>query len=408
MCSINETAAPAAIEKPSYEVADIFRDHIGELGKIPKQTWKIVNAITCCRTAKLGGHVLECDTCGHREISYNSCRNRHCPKCQTKTRLLWIEQRMEELLPIEYFHVVFSLPDILNDLILCNKSLIYNILFKAVKNTLLESTRNPKNLGAELGIIAILHSWGQTLTLHPHIHCVVTGGGLSLDGKEWISCNKGFLISIRILSALFRGKFLSHLKKAYKKDKLEFYGHIKYLEEPGNFKRLIDELYNRKWITYSKKPFSNPDSVLKYLGRYTHRIAISNHRIIKVESDKVTFRWKDYKDNGKIKLMSLDVKEFMRRFLLHILPHRFVKIRFYGLLSNNQKKEKLKRCRKLLCVEEKPKNDTTEETWQDLFFNITGIDITRCPHCGKGHLIEKDVITVNDSYKTVNFKVDSS
>jgi len=372
-------------KRPKYEIADIFRDNIDKLGKISKDAWKVVNAIISCRTAKLGGHLLECDHCEHKEISYNSCRNRHCPKCQALKRYRWVEARMVDLLPVEYFHLVFTLPDILNNLIMQNKKVIYSILFKAVKQTLLESTKNPDNLGADVGIIAVLHSWGQNLMLHPHLHCIITGGGLSFDKKSWISSKKGFLIPSRILSKLFCGKFLFYLKKLYRKNKLTFYGETEYLAKSHEWKRFIDILYNKKWIAYAKKPFAKPEIVLKYLGRYTHRIAIANSRIIKVDSEKdiVVFKWKDYKDACKIKLMTLKTKEFMRRFLLHVLPKGFVKIRFYGILSNNQKKEKLKICRTLLSNKMNIEQDTSFKDQNAV------IEISHCPVCKKGVLIEK-------------------
>lgn len=397
------------INRPKYDIADIFLNNLDKLGLISQEQWKVVNAITSCRTAKLGGHILKCNKCGYEEQSYNSCRNRHCPKCQALVRMIWVEKRTNELLPIQYFHVVFSVPNILNDLILCNKRIIYNILFRTVKETLLEAAKNPKNIGAEIGFICILHTWGQNLMDHPHMHCVVTGGGLSHNGRKWISCKKDFFIHIKILSALFRGKFLDYLKKAYKVGSLNFYGKIKAIEHPEKFKKYINKAYDKKWITYSKEPFANPEHVLKYLGRYTNRIAISNNRIVAVKDNKVGFRWKDYKDGCKIKIMTLDVSEFMRRFLLHVLPKGFVRIRCYGLLSNRNKKEKIDICHRLLKVNhDKIKHVKEYETWQELLFHFTGIDVSRCPKCKNGLLeIISDIPALQFDEKQV-YKIDSS
>jgi hypothetical protein len=376
--------------QPKYEIADIFRNNLDKLGKISKLKWKVVNAIISCRTTKLGGHKIECSNCHYTEISYNSCRNRHCPKCQTMARLKWVEERMDELLPIPYFHVVFSLPDILNKLTLCNKKVIYNILFKTVKETLIEAAANQKNLGAKIGVISVLHTWGQNLNEHPHMHCVVTGGGLSKDGTEWICCKQDFFISVKILSALFRGKFLDYLMKAYNAGELKFYGAIKDLEIPEHFKQFMNESYKKVWITYSKKPFSRADHVLKYLGRYTHRIAISNYRIVNISGDKVSFRYKDYKDDSKVKIMTLDASEFMRRFLLHVLPKGFMKIRFYGILSNHNKKAEMQKCRELLDVVKK--EEKKQVSWQDLILRITGKDVKICPKCKTGKLESVEMI----------------
>jgi len=291
---------------------------------------------------------------------------------------------MTELLPIKYFHVVFSLPDIINNLALYNKATVYNILFRVVRETLTEAAANPKNLGARIGVISVLHTWGQKLNFHPHMHCVVTGGGLSADGTRWIPCKKNFFISVKILSALFRGKFLDYLQKTYAKGGLRFYGEAKNLEQPDQFKKFIDEAYKKKWITYCKKPFAEPGHVLKYLGRYTHRIAISNHRILNVTQETVSFRWKDYADENKIKTMTLKVAEFMRRFLLHILPKGFIKIRFSGILCNRRKKENLEKCRQIL-GDVKTEEDEAEN-WQELFLKLTGIDISLCPKCKTGRM----------------------
>ncbi len=376
------------MKRASYDIADIFRDNLDKLGRISPEKWKVANALISCRTARLGGHVYECDNCGHEIILYNSCRNRHCPKCQGLARAKWLDNRMKELLPVEYFHVVYTIPDILNRTALCNKEVVYDILFRAVKETLLEASLNPKNLGARIGFLAILHTWGQNLMDHPHIHCVVPGGGLSPDGSSWISSKSGFLISVKILKKLFRGKFLDYLKRAFQDHKLHFYGENKELEIPKNFQKLIDQAYAKEWVVYVKKPFSGPKQVLQYLGKYTHRVAISNHRIIDVKDDRVIFKWKDYKDGNTMKTMSVSVEEFMRRFLLHVIPKRFVRIRFYGLLSNRNKKEMLIKCRALL-HEDINDDETAEEnpdTGETSMIGIIENDYLVCPECQKGKM----------------------
>jgi len=289
---------------------------------------------------------------------------------------------------VEYFHVVFTITDILNRIALCNKEVVYDILFRAVKETLLEASMNPKNLGVMIGFLAILHTWGQNLLDHPHIHCVVPGGGLSPDGSSWISSKKGFLISVKVLKKLFRGKFLDYLKQAFQDHKLHFYGENKELEIPKNFQKLIDQAYAKEWVVYVKKPFSGPKQVLQYLGKYTHRVAISNHRIIDVKDDRVIFKWRDYKDGNTMKTMSVSVEEFMRRFLLHVIPKRFVRIRFYGLLSNRNKKEMLIKCRALL-HEDTNDDETAEEnpdTGESLMVGISENDYLVCPECQKGKM----------------------
>jgi len=376
------------MKKPVIEVADIFRENLDKIGKISPEKWKVVNALISCRTARLGGHVYECDNCGHEIILYNSCRNRHCPKCQGLARAKWLDNRMKELLPVEYFHVVFTIPDILNRTALCNKEVVYDILFRAVKETLLEASLNPKNIGAKIGFLAILHTWGQNLLDHPHIHCVVPGGGLSPDGSSWISSKKGFLVSVKVLAKLFRGKFLDYLKQAFQDHKLHFYGENKELEIPKHFQKLIDQAYAKEWVVYVKKPFSGPKQVLQYLGKYTHRVAISNHRIIDVKDDRVIFKWRDYKDGNTMKTMSVSVEEFMRRFLLHVIPKKFVRIRFYGLLSNRNKKEMLIKCRALL-HEDTNDDETAEEnpdTGESLMVGISENDYLVCPECQKGKM----------------------
>lgn len=378
------------------EVADIFRE-FGPVYRgshnLPARHLKAMSAIERCRTAELGGHVEQCDVCGHTRISYNSCRNRHCPKCQSLPREKWLAARKQDLFPVEYFHVVFTIPDTLNPLALRNQKVIYDILFKAASETLLELSKDSRWLGAEIGFIAILHTWGQNLMDHPHLHCVVPGGGLSADGNKWISFRKSFFIPVKVLSRLFKGKFLSYLKKTYRDGKLKFVGEIQSWGEKHKFQTMLNELYRREWVVYCKPPFRSPQHVIEYLGRYTHRIAISNNRIVKLEDGKVTFRWRDYGDHNRIKLMTVDACEFIRRFLLHVLPDNFVKIRHYGLLSNRNRKTKLRQCQEILGISSNRKEQTLEsESWEELLFRLTGIDPCICPCCGKGRMVAIEIL----------------
>ena len=354
------------------EVADIFRTHgpsYRETHKLPLNQLRTMHAIEVCRTAGLGGHVDQCEECGHVKISYNSCRNRHCPKCQFLRKEKWIEARGKELLPIQYFHVVFTLPDELKSLALKNRKVVYDMLFKAAAETLTQLAG--KRLG-RIGFIAVLHTWGQNLNDHPHLHCIVSGGGLS-QGK-WVSSKRRFLFPVKVMSRLFRGKFLSFLKKAYE-DGLQSAGED------------LRSLYAKEWVVYSKPPFNGPENVLGYLGRYTHRIAITNHRITGMEDGLVSFLWKDYSDGNKQKIMTLDAGEFIRRFLLHVLPEGFVKIRHFGFLSNRNRTACLETCRELLgAAPEK----TPPETWQESLLRITGIDVTLCPLC-QGRMRRKEL-----------------
>jgi hypothetical protein len=377
------------------EVADIFRWYGPDYRSahpIPLNRLRAMHAIEACRTAELGGHVDRCEHCGQTVISYNSCRNRHCPKCQFLKKERWLEARGKDLLPAPYFHVVFTIPDILNPLVLRNQGVLYAVLFRAVSETLAELSRNPKLLGAEIGFISILHTWGQNLMDHPHIHNVVTGGGLSSDGRKWIGCKNDFFLPVRVMSKLFRGKFLDYLKKSHARNELVYPGAVSHLAAPGAFNALITDLYRKKWVVYCKPPFDGAKGVLEYLGRYTHRIAISNHRIVGIEESKVSFRWRDYSDNNKIKIMTVNAFEFIRRFLLHVLPDRFVKIRHYGLLGNRCRRKKLDRCRELLACASRNTEEPKTETWQEALLRFTGIDITKCPACGKGGMRTVEII----------------
>jgi len=362
---------------------------------LPLNHLRVMRAVEVCRTAVLGGHKDSCDRCGHIEISYNSCRNRHCPKCQTLQKEKWIEARSEDLLPIQYFHVVFTIPSELNPVVVMNQKVMYDLMFRSVSETLTELSDNPKHLGARIGFMGVLHTWGQNLMDHPHIHCVVTGGGLSLDGDRWVSCRKRFFIPVRVMSALFRGKFLSYLKSTFESGDLIFPGGIVHLRESHVFERFRKQLYHKKWIVYCKPPFDGAKGVLQYLGRYTHRIAISNNRILTADNGTVTFRWRDYADGNKQKTMTLKVDEFIRRYLLHVLPDRYVRIRHFGLLANRSRKDNMTLCRELLgtsAVIVMEPHKEKKETWQEQLLRICGIDVTVCPVCQKGRMSRVDVL----------------
>ncbi|MCA1670657.1 MAG: IS91 family transposase [Actinobacteria bacterium] len=357
--------------------------HGGKLGEIPPEHRRVLNAITSCRTAALGGHVEACDRCGHRRIAYNSCRNRHCPKCQASACAQWMNERAKELLPVEYFHVVFTLPGDFNALALANPRIVYGLLFDAAAQTLLEVAANPRHLGARIGFLSILHTWGQNLCLHPHVHCVVPGGGLSLDGSSglatgesrWVACRRGYFLPVRVLSRVFRGKFIAGLKRAHQRQALRGID-----DEPG-LQRLLDGSVRREWVVYAKPPFGSPQQVLKYLSRYTHRIAIGNRRLVAMDQGTVTFRWKDYAHHDVPRLMTLNASEFLRRFLLHVVPRGFVRIRHYGLLANRHRAGMIQRCRVLIgaaAAIETPlvtRVGAGEGEW------------CRCPECHEGRMV---------------------
>lgn len=353
--------------------------------KLPSNILKALYSIKDCRTAALGGHVYECDDCGERKISYNSCRNRHCPKCQAYAKEMWIYERSKSLLPTHYFHIVFTIPEQLNSLTLFNQKEMYSILFTAVSETLLELAKDKKYLGADIGFTTILHTWGQNLMFHPHIHCIIPGGGLSIDSSKWIKSKKKFFIPVKVLSRKFRGKYLFYLNELYKNKKLKFPKSISEFQFKEVFNIFKDSLYKKEWIVYSKAPFNSAEYVLKYLGRYTHRVAISDNRIIKVDNEKVIFKWRDYRDKNKEKIMSLKPQEFIRRFSMHILPDRFVKIRHYGILGNRNKKLKFKRCIEIFRIKPKEFENLSSA---ELFFKLTGIEIGKCKNCEKGNLIK--------------------
>jgi hypothetical protein len=374
---------------PCLEVADVVRSHGGtyrQAHKLPRHHLRVLSALERCRTAALGGHVERCDKCKYERVSYNSCRNRHCPKCGALAREKWLAARKEELLPAPYFHIVFTLPDELNDLAQINQREVYTILFHAASETLLTLARQPRHQGAEIGLIAVLHTWGQTLVDHPHLHCVVPGGGLANDGTRWIASKENFFIAVHVLSQVFRGKFLEQLKKVYRSGRLKCIGRAKLLSQRKAFQQLLDRLYDKGWIVYAKKPFGGPEQVLAYLGRYTHRVAISNHRLISMDNASVTFQWRDYRDAGKTKLMTLEAHEFLRRFLLHVLPERFCKIRYYGILSSRRRRSELTRC-KLLFGMNPVQTPDEPATWQELLLELTGLDVRKCPHCHEGRMV---------------------
>lgn len=373
------------------EVADVFREYetayLDAFGDVtsPAQR-RVLRALVRCRTAELGGHVEECDQCGHRLISYNSCRNRHCPKCQAAARAKWMAEREAELLPVEYFHVVFTLPDEIGSLALQNGRVIYNLLFRAGAESLLEIAADPKHLGASIGFMAVLHTWGQNLHLHPHIHCVVPGGGISPDGMRWISCRPGFFLPVRVLRRLFRGRYLALLNKAFQRGQLAFHGQQQHLSDPTVFAGLLDGVRQKEWVVYAKPPFGGPQQVLKYLARYTHRVAISNQRLIKIEDGKVHFHWKDYAHENAKKVMALDAVEFIRRFLLHVVPSGFVRIRHFGLLANRHRTSNLQLCRELLGkhgLDVVPADGSPESTAMSDVPNDRGC----CPVCKQGHMV---------------------
>jgi putative transposase/transposase-like zinc-binding protein len=376
-------------DRHRLEVADVFRQHgdeyLGQYGASSEQQ-RVMQNIRNCRTAALGGHVQECDQCGHQKISYNSCRNRHCPKCQGSARARWLEARARELLPVPYFHVVFTLPECLGPLALQNKKVVYGLLFRAMAETLLEVAANPKRLGVQLGFLAVLHTWGQNLMHHPHLHCVVPAGGLSLDGTAWVRGGKKFFLPVRVLSRVFRGKFIAFLKQAYSRGELKFHGQLRSLAQPVTMENLLNRSVKHDWVVYAKRPFGGPAIVLKYLARYTHRVAISNGRLLRLENGQVTFRWKDYAQGSRQGTMTLAATEFIRRFLLHVLPSGFVRIRYYGFLANRVRAQNLERCRQLLGQQRPPEPEPLADAEASGVFSDE-----RCPVCQRGclRIIEK-------------------
>lgn len=375
------------------EVADIFRQagpsyrqhHADALSRGQRC---VMSAIERCRTAALGGHVEQCDACGHQRIAFNSCRNRHCPKCQSLVRAQWLDDRQADLIPVDYFHVVFTLPKEIAAIAYQNKAVVYDILFQATAETLRTIAADPKHLGAEIGFIAILHTWGQNLLHHPHLHCVVPGGGLSDDGERWVSCRPGFFLPVRVLSRMFRRLFLAQLQAAFDAGYLRFFNALESLQAPRAFARHLAPARHAEWVVYAKPPFGGPQHVLEYLGRYTHRVAISNNRLIDFGDGEVSFRWKDYRHASRQKVMCLEAQEFMRRFLLHVLPAGFQRIRHYGFLANRHRAAKLTRCRQLL-AEPTPVVEVQDVPmdYRDRYQLLTGKSLRDCPKCGHGHMV---------------------
>jgi hypothetical protein len=375
------------------EVADIFRcygeayraQHAASLSTAQR---RVMSAIELCRTAALGGHVEQCDHCGHSRIAFNSCRDRHCPRCQSLARAQWLEDRRAELLDTQYFHVVFTLPGDIAAIAYQNKALVYDLLFRAVAETMRTIAADPKHLGAEIGFFAVLHTWGQNLLHHPHLHCVVAGGGLSRDGDRWITCKPGFFLPVRVLSRLFRRLFLKHLEKAFAAGQLQFFAVLDSLREHDAFRRYLAPLRKAEWVVYAKPPFGGPEQVLDYVGRYTHRVAISNNRLIDIEDGAVRFRWKDYRQGNRQKVMSVAADEFIRRFLLHVLPEGFHRIRYYGFLGNRHRAQKLAHCRDLLGMPVlRPSVDPPEKNYRDRCEDLTGHCLRECPACHQGQMI---------------------
>jgi len=373
--------------KATWEVADIFHlygDTYRQKHNLPADHHKVMKAIMTCRTEFLGGHLQQCDTCGFQRLVFHSCRNRHCPKCQTSVKARWLKAREEELLPLSYFHMVFTLPHELNPIALCNKKEIATLLFRAVSQTLLEFGKSPVNgLKGEIGFISILHTWDQKLLDHFHIHCLIPAGALSSDYSEWIHPKRNYLFSVQTLSRVFRGKFIDFLTQAYEKERLIFPGKTGYWGTDDGLKALLRSLWKKEWVVYCKAALE-PKQVLRYLSQYVHRVAIANHRIIDVSDGKVTFTHKDRKNNTTEEL-TIDAVEFIRRFFLHVLPRNFMRIRAYGFLSNRSKKKKLQRCRELLGLKQQP--PSTKKSIVEILNDIFGIDITKCSECKTGTLL---------------------
>jgi hypothetical protein len=380
------------MERPQLEVADVFRrygpayrqKHAASLSQAQR---RVMSDIELCRTAALGGHLEECDSCGHQRPAYNSCANRHCPQCQSLARAQWLEDRQAELLETQYLHVVFTLPQEIAALAYQNKETVYGILFRATAETLRTIAADPQPLGAAIGFLAVLHSWGSNLLFHPHLHGVVPGGGIAPDGQHWVACRPDFFLPVRVLSQLFRRLFLKHLQTAFDAGQLQFFSSLEQLRDPGAFARYLEPLRHIDWVVYAKPPFGGPAQVLHYLGRYTHRVAISNNRLLSIDAGKVTFRWKDYRHHDQQKIMTLEAEEFIRRFLLHVLPDGFPRIRHYGFLSHRYRKAKLSLCRQLLGMKLTPVAPEPRPDYRDLYEKLTGKSLRECPVCHQGTMV---------------------
>ncbi|MBV9307863.1 MAG: IS91 family transposase [Acidobacteriaceae bacterium] len=379
------------MNRPSLEMADLVRSAGQNCIERNRAWWnrlhlKVLTAIERCRTAALGGHLDECGRCGHRAISFNSCRNRHCPKCQANARDRWLEARQRELLPTRYVHVVFTLPHELAPLALQNKRVVYDLLFRISAETLLAIAREPRHLGADIGFFSVLHSWNQKLEHHPHIHCVVPAGGLSPDRTRWIQCQRKFFLPVGVLAEVFRGKFTQALQEAFARGELGFHGSLKPLGRPKVFSQLLRQTFRQKWVVYAKRPFGGPEQALRYLGCYTHRVAISNHRLVSFADDQVTFRWRDSAHHNRQRLMTLHVNEFLRRFLLHVLPPGFVRIRHFGFLSTRKRSTFLPLCLRLLGTAAAVPEAAVTGTGRSSHPPATWL----CPHCqGPMQILER-------------------
>ena len=380
------------------EVADVLRRygeayrrlHGGSLSTVQRHA---MSAIELCRTAALGGHVEQCDTCDYQRIAYNSCRNRNCPKCQSLARARWLADRQAELLNTPYLHVVFTVPDEVAVIAFQNKPAVYDILFRAASETLRTIAADPAHLGAEIGFLSVLHTWGQNLLHHPHLHCLVPGG-ISLDGSRWVTCRPGFFLPVRVLSRLFRGLFLHYLEKAFTAGKLSFFSALQPLQDRSAFLRHLAPARSAEWVVYAKAPFAGPQQVLTYVGRYTHRIAISNSRLLAIEDGKVCFRWKNYRHGGHHGTMTLTADEFIRRFLIHVLPDGFHRVRYFGFLCNRHRERKLARCRELLGMGQAVPATTPcpPDDYRTFYEALTGASLTRCPACSHGHMLVVEVL----------------
>ena len=394
------------MDRPKLEVADVFRrygeayrqEHGASLSIAQR---RVMTAIEVCRTAVLGGHLEQCDRCGHKRNAYNSCGDRHCPKCQSFARFKWLQERQAELLNTQYFHVVFTLPQQIAAIAYQNKRELYGILFRATAQTLLTIAADPKHLGAEIGFFAVLHTWGSNLLHHPHLHCVVTGGGLSANGSQWISCRDGFFLPVGVLSRLFRRLFLEYLLKAFDAGKLQFFSSLEPLRDRSSFLDYLAPLREAEWVVYAKRPFAGPEQVLDYVGRYTHRVAISNNRLLDIAEDKVTFRYKDYRHDAQQKTMTLEAEEFIRRFLLHVLPEGFQRIRYYGFLANRYREEKLARCRELLDMPapEPPALEGPKD-YRERYQELIGPSFGECPACHQGRMLVIEILPRSPHRKT--------
>jgi hypothetical protein len=386
------------MDRPRFEVADVFRCYGADYrlhngASMSNAQHRVMTAIEVCRTAFLGGHLEQCDQCGHQRNAYNSCANRHCPKCQSLARAQWLEDRQSELLDTQYFHVVFTLPQQIATIAYQNKRELYGILFRATAQTLRTIAADPKHLGAEIGFFAVLHTWGQNLLHHPHLHCVVTGGGLSADSSQWISCRAGFFLPVGVLSRLFRRLFLEYLLKAFDASKLEFFSSLESLRDRSSFLDYLAPLREVEWVVYAKRPFAGPEQVLDYVGRYTHRVAISNNRLLDIAEDKVSFRYKDYRYDAQQKTMTLEAEEFIRRFLLHVLPEGFQRIRYYGLLANRYREQKLALCRELLDMPTpEPPSLEGAKDYRKRYEELTGSSLSQCPVCHQGRMLTIEIL----------------